>query len=1053
MNTVPHEAILASAGSGKTFQLAHRYIRLLAFDVAPDRIIAITFSRKAAGEIFTAIVMRLCEAATNEKIAAETARHIQQPEFTCADFLKLLRRFLTDLQRLHISTIDSFIVGILRAFPMELGIAPSFDVMDHNGPTAEKARADTLNQLFRPEDMRIEDEADLYEAFKQATFGREEKNVAAQFAAFIEDYHLHYKLLHEQDAWGNPARIWKEGFPWTQDMLDPDRFKAELKAALSSVTWDAFAANKWDEFLPAFFAHEPGKPWDNIKYLADRLLPFPHHAPELKLNRTTYPIPPDLFNLFGRISHHLMFLHIRASLETTRGMFRLLNRYEQRYDALVRRRGRITFDDAPYLILRGGRALSRSIDDPTRLFMDYRLDSQLDHWLIDEFQDTSDLQWEVFRNLADEVIQDASGQRSFFFVGDVKQAIYAWRGGNHKLFGQILDYYGTTIERRKLQVSYRSGSAIIDTLNRAFSTLPDAFSPSVQQAWTRYWDTHSSSNDKRSPPGYATYVEVGEKQNDRQACYQGIAEVLNRVQPVQRGLTTAVLVRKNSTALELADYVRRVCPGLPVTVDGQSAVMDNTVVRVLLSLIRYASHPDHTLALGHVLMSPLQDAVLNECATLDELPGRLLDGIYASGYKIFLQTWGEALQAAQPLDPFGWHRYQELLEAAGDYDLSGRRDPDEFISYIENYSVSEQAAESTVRIMTVHKSKGLGFDLVLIPDVAWSEGMTSGRLDELHIARDAADTPEWALLMPRKEIRAVDPVLSAENEKESDENTFESLCVLYVALTRAKRALYLFTTPPPASGQSITHAAFLRNQLAGDAQEPCIYECGDPDWYLTGKAPKERAVEPSETWPAQFAMKASKRRRLLRVSPSSRSEEKRSAHLLFMPSVNWSLELGTAVHALFERVEWMENSEIPTILSEWREATNPDEALAKAAAEHFVTGMESAEFKAALTRPGESAQVWRERSFEAVLDQQWVSGTFDRVVLVRDAKGRLERAEILDYKTNEITDDASLKAAVVNYRPQLMLYASALSKLTGLPAHRITLKLLFTRYGKVADVS
>jgi ATP-dependent helicase/nuclease subunit A len=249
MNTVPHEAILASAGSGKTFQLAHRYIRLLALGVAPDRIIAITFSRKAASEIFTAIVMRLCEAATDAKTAADAALHIQHPGFTCVDFLRLLRNFLTDLQRLHISTIDSFTIGILRAFPMELGIPPSFDVMDNAGPTAEKARADTMDRLFRAEDMRIEDEDDLYEAFKQATFGREEKNVAAKFAQFIEEYHLHYKLLPDQDAWGNPARIWGDGFPWAQGIADPDRFKTELESALSSVTWDTFGLNFCPPFL------------------------------------------------------------------------------------------------------------------------------------------------------------------------------------------------------------------------------------------------------------------------------------------------------------------------------------------------------------------------------------------------------------------------------------------------------------------------------------------------------------------------------------------------------------------------------------------------------------------------------------------------------------------------------------------------------------------------------------------------------------------------------------------------------------------------------------
>ena len=98
--------------------------------------------------------------------------------------------------------------------------------------------------------------------------------------------------------------------------------------------------------------------------------------------------------------------------------------------------------------------------------MNFRLDSSYDHWLLDEFQDTSRLQWQALRDLVDEVIQSDSGQRSFFYVGDTKQAIYAWRGGDPRLFDEIADFYnasGTqridTSEALDVFVSLRSGNS------------------------------------------------------------------------------------------------------------------------------------------------------------------------------------------------------------------------------------------------------------------------------------------------------------------------------------------------------------------------------------------------------------------------------------------------------------------------------------------------------------------------------------------------------------------------------------------------------------------
>ena len=1052
---IQHEAILASAGSGKTFQLAHRYIRLLANGVEPNRIIAITFSRKAAGEIFTAIVTHLRTAAASDTEAHNMAERIQRPELGSADFLHILRRFLNDLQRLHISTIDSFTIGILRAFPMELGIAPAFDVTNNQSIDAEHARTDALTRLFREPDQDTEAKQELLEAFKQATHGRETKTFAREFDQFIADYQEFYKLLPDQTAWGQPRRIWPDGCVWLSPASNLRTTLESLRAHAETGEWKTFARDKWYEFLTELEAWHPGLPWNRIAYLADRLLAAAHQLRngtiDLKINRDTYTRSGPPAEWMRTIVHHLMHLTIKASLESTQGIYRLLNRFERLYDAQIRRPGLITFDDAQFLIIQGGRVLSRAADDPTRLHIDFRLDSRLDHWLIDEFQDTSDLQWDVLRNLADEVLQDTQGTRSFFFVGDVKQAIYGWRGGNYKLFGQILEQYGARIEQRPLNTSFRSSQAVLDAVNQVFDTLPDDIPEAVREQWTAYWGVHTCRDDKPPPPGHMAFIEAGEDRLDQEACYRACADLLREIDPLRRGLTVAILVRQGKTAKAVANVIRAVCPDIPVAIEGESEVADNPVVLLLLALVHYAAHPGDTLAREHIRMSGITASPPD--------PASLLMEIHRRGYQAFLRRWSDVLNETHPLDDFGLYRLHALIDAAGEFDATGKRHPDDFTAFIRAYTFPEQAADSTVRIMTIHKSKGLGFDLVLLPEL--TGGIVAGLDRGIHVARDAAGHPDWALLMPNKSVRAQDPVLHRESVQAEYDGTFESLCVLYVALTRAKRGLYCIAAPPPKTTSSLNFASYLRLQLGGDMganptdaltlnkkEYGVIHQCGEPDWFKTCAPPKQAAATKAKPLPPRFPKKKSKQRRLLQVSPSSRAEEPRAAHMLFEPKVTRSLDFGTAVHGLFEQVDWSDTVNTDEAIAQWR-ATVP--VPDNEAVEHFKVALSKPEFQAALAKPDGNVTLWREQMFEAVIDDEWITGTFDRVIIVRDPSGRVTQAEILDFKTNDVQED-TLLATAAHYRPQLQLYAKALAKLIAYPAEKIPCKLLFTRPGRVVTV-
>jgi ATP-dependent helicase/nuclease subunit A len=150
-NAIPNEMILASAGSGKTWQLTNRFIALMAQqllagqEVTPERIVAVTFTRKAAGEFFDSILVKLAKAASDPKFAKtlvgdesidpEVANDPLRPimrELTPDHFRTLLRVFISRMPRLFLGTLDSFFSAILRSFPAEFGLAGDFEILsDH----------------------------------------------------------------------------------------------------------------------------------------------------------------------------------------------------------------------------------------------------------------------------------------------------------------------------------------------------------------------------------------------------------------------------------------------------------------------------------------------------------------------------------------------------------------------------------------------------------------------------------------------------------------------------------------------------------------------------------------------------------------------------------------------------------------------------------------------------------------------------------------------------------------------------------------------------------
>ena len=138
MKRLPHEMILASAGSGKTYALTNRYVRLLAGGAEPERIVALTFTRKAAGEFFDEILKKIARAAGSDEAAKRLGDELGVAGLGAGDFRSMLRSMVDAMPRLSLGTLDGFFARVVRSFPLELGLSGEFAIMEE--ATARRER-------------------------------------------------------------------------------------------------------------------------------------------------------------------------------------------------------------------------------------------------------------------------------------------------------------------------------------------------------------------------------------------------------------------------------------------------------------------------------------------------------------------------------------------------------------------------------------------------------------------------------------------------------------------------------------------------------------------------------------------------------------------------------------------------------------------------------------------------------------------------------------------------------------------------------------------------
>ena len=1052
----PRELVLASAGSGKTYHLSSRILGLLATGAPPGELLATTFTRKAAGEILERVLVRLAEGASDPAKARELGRDAHPCLTRPEECRRLLGRLLTDLHQMNVGTLDAFFVREARIFFQELGLAPRWTIADE--PTQDRIRTEAVLAALAETDR-----AQLVELLRMLNRDDADREV---HAALLEKVDTLLAIRRQLDP--RAADPWSADFGVTEQLsLDTLRENAQ-----------ALATRLRGLAVPPTQRGVPMKPWVTARDNAsDAILELNWDAAfgtgigaKVLAEQDSFsskPIPSEFVEVLREASR-LARIDLAPKLRReTQALGRLAQLLEAAFDGAQRRAGAYRFDDVTYLL--GGANPTGSRDD-----LSYRLDQQVRHLLLDEFQDTSLEQWRALEPLAHELLSGHRDECGGVIVADPKQSIYGWRGARPELVRQVGEAY--SLAGATMDTSWRSSPVILDLVADVFRGLPTNpavssidVGPRVASAWMEDFTELAAARDL---PGHVC-VHLAPRDSGRGAIRPSLlrraAEVVARLHEQMPGRIIGVLASRNRVVAYLMDALRAV--SIRPSGEGEAYLTDTAPVNVILSLLRLADHPSDRTALYHVARTALGEVVglgdREDAEAARAFASRIRTQLVADGYGPTLARWVHDL--APWCDAREVQRLLQLVELGHRWDERATLRPTDFTRYVAGESV-EDPSSARVQVMTVHRSKGLEFDVVVLPELYASLAPEGG--DVLIPERDP-DTGRVVQVYPSisKEKLELFPEVKAVDQELRAAELRDGLSVLYVALTRAKYALHLIL--PPEGGTKKHGAGLIREALALDDEKAgdagVLLERGNSRWFdqLEGKAePMEKKKPPKETDPSAPFLRASATgpgRNLARHSPSSLEGGNR-VYLSFALRLDATpaLQRGEVVHAWCGEIEWSEDwtgdNDVLREIARERAPGIPDDQVTSLIAE-FRGWIEAKPIRSALSRDGFSPEpdtvvhVENERPFIRRVGDEIQEGFIDRLVLIQ-REGRVVRAEILDFKTDTIDpdDEEMLVARTVHYRPQIVAYCDVVREQYGLAEGDVTGKLAFLGTGVVREV-
>ncbi|RXJ80232.1 recombinase RecB [Aliarcobacter skirrowii] len=697
-------ALKASAGSGKTFALTVRYITLLLLGAKPNEILTLTFTNKAAAEMSQRVLNTLQTLGDDKSYLSEISRvsNLSEDEILSKKS-NLLNLFSNS--SLSIYTIDKFVNKILKEFGGYAGVSDDFEILSDD---EELLGYHFLNSL---DESSFKDLVDfsLYE-------GKKFNSLFTLFKSLIEKN-------EEFDTLDIDASL--------IDLLKDEILKCSFKIKehflnCSEASSSAIKAVDFTNFEELFL-----KTWIQKDSLFDYSY-FKKCANETINNEFL-----NLKELFFK------YYKVRASYSLSK-IFKLFNKFKEFKFEFNKRKNYYEFNDISNMVYM---LLNSKID---RDFLYFRLDSNYNHILIDEFQDTSILQYNILKPLIEEIISGNSEKfKTFFYVGDPKQSIYRFRGGNKELFDYVLKQ-NSQISLNSLNTNYRSNKVVVDFVNSVFTKL-DNFDYEVQ----------NSIKD-------GGFVEVIE--DDSLELDDKFLNISKKIQELlDSGINQsdiAILCYTNSDVLNLYYYLKNVLPNIKISTDMSSKLINAQNVKAVINLIKYLYFKEEiykenfNAIIGKNINSSLDTNFEFKEKSVEEIIFFL-----ANSFELLDDNVVKLMQDTT--------KFKNIVE---------------FIYGIDKLESSiENSENSGVQILTIFKSKGLEFQTVILLD---------------RIKRKNHDRSSFLFSYKNMQIDKVfykiaglesfDKEYEKALEKEKSLSLDDEKNVLYVALTRAKSNLIVF---------------------------------------------------------------------------------------------------------------------------------------------------------------------------------------------------------------------------------------------------------------------
>ncbi|MGE9268074.1 MAG: UvrD-helicase domain-containing protein [Verrucomicrobiales bacterium] len=992
--------ILASAGSGKTYQLSNRVIGLLAGGARPESIVALTFTRKAAGEFADEILKKVAAAAGDEARGRDLAEAIGLAEVP--DFRAMLGELVRALPRMNLGTMDSFFAKLIIAFQYELGLTGgSFELVQ--GARLEEIRNEMIGRQLSERLRAGADLTPFMHSFRRANHGKESVRVLATLADFVDDWYEATRAQEGPVHWGLPGAEDKLAGAVEEWETRRDFLVSDLERSLEGTEYGEGGKlqKNFKPVLEQLANHRTGSGVfkGNKPVLAERLVEQVAAGMgevEMELRGKPYSMGEKASELVTEILNLMARAELAAAVERTKGLGEVITDFDRHCEREMRRKGLLSFGDVKEVMSAWQHSEEGRL---AREQMDYRLNARYDHWLLDEFQDTSRLDWNGLQPLVSEAMT-GEGQ-SVFVVGDRKQGIYGWRGGEVGLLDELFEKYG--MRRASMPVSYRSCTEVLDLVNQVCgdeATMSELFGAERARQWQ--WERHRAARAELR--GYASVRRV--QKNEELA---EMVRVMREVGIGQKQLSCGVLVRRNVEAAAAAEYLR--AEGFQVVEEGvRKPAHEHPLGQALRYLVRWLAWPGSTFERELLWMSPL-GGILR--ARFGDAWQAVWEGVLAAvgenSYADFFRELTADLSA--DLSVFGRERLRELLVAVADFERGRVVTARQLAEFLEGLEIVQEPGAAAVQVMTIHKSKGLGFDVVFLPQISDAKVPDDGKFRQMRGAG-------WQCQAPVKWARSFFPALVEVEETWAAAQVYEAFCVLYVALTRAKRGLYVFLEAKDEKkkkkekDKASLHSWVLRSCGGELTDEEIFFESGRADWAAT--LPDRSVPERESALPRLGeAVWQAKRRIASGGEEAAVSGSGDGGGALF----------GNAVHEEFEK--------LGTLADVDRLADNAAGDLVRAC-------LEVPEIRA-LFEPAAGVELRREQAFEARLDGVWLSGVIDRLELRRDATGKVSALRIIDFKTDRVADAGELRQ---RHAAQMRAYREAMEK--AWPGSEVEVVLLST---------